>query len=217
MTDPTPPQTAPDPALLAAHRADRRRKLTLGLAVVVGLLTLQAAAVGLFLNLDAEREAATTRWMPDLTPHTTPQTHPQQRPAPPLTLLNQAGTPTQAPTGTPTLVHFWSTRCGPCSADIGPLLRIAEAHPHIRLLAVPIDTSWGQAIVATSSPPSKAIGMPTSPGVLTSWGITGLPETFLVDAQGTVRARLTGPQPWEDPAKQASLLDPIGVKLTPRP
>ena len=39
-----------------------------------------------------------------------------------------------------------------------------------------------------------------------NYGLTGLPETFIVDKQGVLRKKFIGPAPWDSPAVKRMLM-----------
>ncbi|MBN8890844.1 MAG: cytochrome C biogenesis protein [Rhodospirillales bacterium 70-18] len=95
--------------------------------------------------------------------------------------------------GRPILVNFWATWCPPCIEE-HPVLMAMQAE------GIPI---WG---IAYKDKRSAAVdylernGNPyarnaiDAPGrVAIDWGLTGVPETFLVDGDGFVRWHMSGP------------------------
>ena len=95
------------------------------------------------------------------------------------------------------LVNVWAAWCGPCRDEL-PLLTAAERALGGRgLRVVGIDTRDGarqaKSLLATSGgDPTMSVVDPVG-GVAVDWGVLGVPETFLVDADGVVQGRQVGP------------------------
>lgn len=94
------------------------------------------------------------------------------------------------------LVNIWAAWCAPCRDEL-PVLTAAQQSLHDRgLRVVGVDTRDGarqatDLLREVGGDPARSIVDPTG-RVAVEWGALGVPETFLVDAAGVVRARLTG-------------------------
>lgn len=93
-----------------------------------------------------------------------------------------------------TLVNVWGSWCGSCRYEHPLLLRLAKDK---RFTLVGID--WKDSkpnadhYLATYGNPYSAIGMDESGRTAIDLGVSGAPETFIVDKNGTVRLRIPGP------------------------
>ena len=100
------------------------------------------------------------------------------------------------------LLNFWATWCPPCIHEMPSLDRLQAAlEPEgLTVIAVSIDRG-GQKTVA---PFLKRLGLehvsiyldPKSK-LARAFGISGLPVTYLIDAEGRVLRSLTGPAEWD--------------------
>ena len=93
------------------------------------------------------------------------------------------------------LVNFWASWCAPCRVE----------HPHLMQLAeegIPIyginykepDASAALGFLAELGDPYIALGADiTGRDMALDWGVYGIPETYLIDEDGTILLRIAGP------------------------
>jgi cytochrome c biogenesis protein CcmG/thiol:disulfide interchange protein DsbE len=99
--------------------------------------------------------------------------------------------------GSVVLVNVWASWCGPCRDEI-PLLDAAARGLGPRgLMVVGVDTQdnpqRARTFLAEVAGTVAYQSVDDSAGrVAVDWGTFGVPETFLVDRDGTVRARVVG-------------------------
>jgi peroxiredoxin len=102
------------------------------------------------------------------------------------------------------LLNFWASWCPPCREEIPSLVTLNAKLParDFQLLAVAIDKGGREAISAFFG--KTGVILPTlldSDGLVAKeYGITGVPETFVIDKQGIIRKKVIGPIDWSDPA-----------------
>jgi cytochrome c biogenesis protein CcmG, thiol:disulfide interchange protein DsbE len=120
------------------------------------------------------------------------------RPAPPLPARALDGAPVTLADlrGRPVLVNFWAAWCGPCKRE-APELRALAARTRGRARVVGVDwTDDSSAARSFARAHGWRYPLLSDPDGRTgdSWGITGLPTSFALDAHGRIVATLRGPQ-----------------------
>jgi cytochrome c biogenesis protein CcmG/thiol:disulfide interchange protein DsbE len=96
--------------------------------------------------------------------------------------------------GHPTIVNFWASWCAPCRIE-HPALQALRARRGVLIYSVVYkdDAAKARAFLDELGDPFDRIGIDPEGRVAIDWGITGVPETFVVDAHGIVRAHVSGP------------------------
>lgn len=94
--------------------------------------------------------------------------------------------------GRPFLVNIFASWCAPCRAEAPALALLAE---EIDILGIaykdrPDDT---KRFLSTYGDPFAAIAVDRDGDAGMRWGVYGVPETFVIDADGTITYRHAGP------------------------
>jgi thiol-disulfide isomerase/thioredoxin len=124
-------------------------------------------------------------------------------PAPPLEAKTRDGSTVRLEDlrGKVVFVNFWATWCPPCRKEIPDLEQLAADLKGLpfEILAVSADQSWADvdAFFAGKQTAMRVVLDTTQAGAR-RYGTEKLPETYVVDAQGRVRLRFVGIQPWTD-------------------
>lgn len=125
-------------------------------------------------------------------------------PAPQFTLPDRQGNDWNLAElrGQVVFVNFWATWCPPCREEMPSMQRLADRMPKdkFKMLAV-----LNRDTLANADLFIKKIGV-TIPilndmgnNVGQMYGITGLPETFIIDKKGVLREKFIGPAQWDSP------------------
>jgi len=91
------------------------------------------------------------------------------------------------------LVNFWASWCAPCRVEHPLLAELATQG--VTVLGVNYKDRPAAALgfLAELGNPYAAIGADDSGRMGLDWGLYGVPETFVIDGQGTVVLRHAGP------------------------
>ena len=95
-------------------------------------------------------------------------------------------------TGRAFLVNVFASWCAPCRAEAPALALLAEEIP-IMGIAYKDRPEDSRRFLADYGNPFAAIGIDRDGDAGMKWGVYGVPETFLVGADGTILLRHAGP------------------------
>ncbi len=100
------------------------------------------------------------------------------------------------------LVNFWATWCPPCREKLPDLQALYEGLPRekFEILAI-LNNDDPRLAEALAAKIGLTFPILTDPGskVATSFGLTGVPETFIIDPDGILRGKILGPRSWNSP------------------
>jgi cytochrome c biogenesis protein CcmG, thiol:disulfide interchange protein DsbE len=161
----------------AGRRGINKRVLVAGLACVVPLLAV------LVLNLGRDPHAVRSPLV--------------GRPAPPFAMVPVGGgapVTLESLRGRPVVLNFWATWCVPCFQEHPVLNHTAAARRDVVFYGVVYQDEeqriadflqrQGSSYPTLVDPDSKAA---------IAYGIAGVPETYFIDAQGTIVEKWSGP------------------------
>lgn len=126
--------------------------------------------------------------------------------APDFSLNDLSGQPVRLSElrGMVVLLNFWATWCPPCQEEVPSLSRLNAAMTGhgFRMLAVSIDNDGSTAVEAFFRKTGYRLPTLLDSGGMVSkmYGITGVPETFILDRHGVIRKKVVGPRAWDDPS-----------------
>ena len=104
--------------------------------------------------------------------------------------------------GQVTLVNVWASWCVSCRAEHEELMRLSRTLEDVQILGLNWKDQEADAMrmLRLSGDPYRVSAYDPDNRVGIHWGVYGAPETFLVDAQGTIcykKIGPVGPETWE--------------------
>ena len=113
-------------------------------------------------------------------------------------------------TGEVVLLNIWATWCGPCRIEMPSMQRLQErlGPKGLKIVAVSVDDP-GQAGAIRRFAQELGLSFellhdPTK-AIERTYQTTGVPETFLIGRDGTIRRRSIGAEAWDSEANVAQL------------
>ena len=96
--------------------------------------------------------------------------------------------------GRVTLVNVFASWCVPCRAEHPLWMRLAE-EGELRIVGINYKDKSGDALawLEELGDPYSRIGVDADGRAAIDWGVYGVPETFVIDAEGRIRHKHVGP------------------------
>lgn len=111
-----------------------------------------------------------------------------------------------------TLVNFLATWCGPCAEEMPELVALRQAFPKMQMVAVVWNddpdriSEW----LSQHGDPFRSRWLDKDGSAAIALGVRGIPESFIVDAKGNIRYRISGTL---TPQLRQETLDPLLKQL----
>lgn len=118
------------------------------------------------------------------------------KPAPDFALKTLVGDTVQLDDlrGKPVILNFWSTWCQPCKVEHPLLLAVPREYPDVAILGV-VYADEPAKVALYLKEAGESYPHLVDPGgrVAIDYGVAGVPETFFIDANGTIVHKQSGP------------------------
>jgi cytochrome c biogenesis protein CcmG, thiol:disulfide interchange protein DsbE len=105
--------------------------------------------------------------------------------------------------GSVVFINFWATWCGSCVEEmpsIERLSRLLSENTRFRIVTILYKDDLGRAIsYMKQNGYTFPVYLNPDESAARSFGITGVPETFILDKKGILREKVIGPAPWDAP------------------
>jgi peroxiredoxin len=101
------------------------------------------------------------------------------------------------------LVNFWATWCPPCREEVPSMaaLKLIMGGKPFQMLAISIDQGGKEAVEAFFKQANTSLPayLDNNGAIGKMYGITGVPETFVIDRKGVIIKKIIGPLDWSAP------------------
>ena len=119
--------------------------------------------------------------------------------------------------GKPVVLNLWATWCGPCRAEMPSLVRLA-ANPRLKAVAFVCVTGEPASASVKRFAQTEMAGLTVfrADGVPRVFETQGIPATFIIGADGKIKASEVGSARWDDPTVVAFLEKLIASSPAPK-
>lgn len=101
------------------------------------------------------------------------------------------------------LLNFWATWCPPCRAEIPSLMKLNAAMTGKPFQMVCVSVDEGGKLAVQDFFKNSGMSLPAytdlSGQAAKTYGITGVPESFLIDKNGVIVKKVIGGMEWNSP------------------
>jgi len=107
--------------------------------------------------------------------------------------------------GAPLVVHFWATWCGPCRPELPKLLAWSK-DTGVPVVLVSVDQDFHAVRPLFDGEPPPPVVLDRG-NVARAFGVSSLPDTFVLDARGLPTARIRGARDWSNDAVRRGIAE----------
>jgi cytochrome c biogenesis protein CcmG/thiol:disulfide interchange protein DsbE len=105
--------------------------------------------------------------------------------------------------GAVVFINFWATWCEPCINElpsIEELSKLTSGNPKFKLITILFKDDESSAFnFMKENGYTFPIYLNPEGSAAKNFGITGVPETFIIDKKGILRNKIIGPAEWDSP------------------
>lgn len=98
------------------------------------------------------------------------------------------------------ILNFWATWCAPCVEEMPSLQRLHRAYDgdDFEIVAVSLDNEGAAVVKSFAERHKLEFSLAVDPEKKTEmlYGLTGLPETYILDKEGVILEKILGPRDW---------------------
>ncbi len=94
--------------------------------------------------------------------------------------------------GTPIVLNFWASWCGPCRREIPAFAAFAKAHPEVQVIGINYQDTIDDAKAFARQTGATWPSVIDDGAIGKAYQVPGLPATYLIDAQGQIVGRILG-------------------------
>jgi thiol-disulfide isomerase/thioredoxin len=167
------------------------------IGVVLAIVALQGAILFAVLRVEHERERSEPSFAME-------RVEPRMAPALAWASVDGALGSLDDARGKVVVLHFWATWCPPCVVELPGLLELGR-EGHATVIAVSVDDDWDVVREFFAGEVPAEVVRASSDEVANAYGVSVLPETWIVDADGMVRLRVAGERDWRTHGARAVL------------
>ncbi len=178
-----------------------------GTSLFIQLVFIVSAALGVYSFVTAVREGEQRRLCGPVC-SLAPDYAGRNRLVPELELSDLSGRKVSLADyrGKVVVLNFWTKTCGPCLEEmpsLADLAKILKKYPNIELVTVTTDESAADAQATLRSvlgedAPFITLVDAKDEEVRNKFGTRLFPETWIIDPEGVIRARIDGPRDWAE-------------------
>lgn len=98
------------------------------------------------------------------------------------------------------ILNFWATWCAPCVQEMPSLQKLHRAYDgdDFEIVAVSLDSEGASVVQGFAERNKLEFSLAVDPEKITEslYGLTGLPETYILDKDGKIIEKILGPRDW---------------------